>query len=251
MAKFSEADLCNEFTRYAESFGWEVHPEVGWWDLLLVATPNVKTLGVCVGDQVGVQAKLHANVNVLWQATRDDSRTNGPHYRAALVPSKKRFALQAFRHVAHDIRCLVFERNKPTSYSQRDPFEVWRNCLRRFDLRYRMKFDHPLWVPPYKVPEGGKASPQRVTPWKIRAVLFCLQYKDKMFTTRDLALAGIGWSYFEQFTEYSAKRAGRFKLYRFKKGVVTPDLKNPWLAEQIQEHLKKGGDPYAVHKLQT
>jgi hypothetical protein len=208
---------------------------------MLVATENVKTRGALPGDQLGVQAKLHPNVTVLWQAVRHTYDETGPNYRAVLLPRPpKPYRYREIEFVAHELGCVFLHPNFYGSWA----------CLRSIHLRYRMNYAKVVWVPPYKVEEGGRPSPTRVTRWKINAVLFCLQYRERMFTTRDCKNAGLSWTFFERFTKPVGKRAGRYKLYTLDPEVQTPDQKNPWLAKQIQEYLDAhGGDASGVHQL--
>lgn len=77
----SEAELCAQFIEYASSVGWVSYAETAGWDVLLVRKTD--------GYQIGVQAKMQANLEVLQQATAHEGpySESGPDFRAVLVPA--------------------------------------------------------------------------------------------------------------------------------------------------------------------
>lgn len=244
----TEADLCNAFSAHAVAHGWEVYPEAGGWDLLLVASSTVRTPGVSVGDQIGVQAKLHPNVSVLWQAIRYSSFAAGPHYRAVLIPTYKKHQNFSFFGLSRELRCLVYQPAK-----RRDARNPWWSGLdAEVPLHYRLHFDRPVWVSQYRAEQGGAPSPVKVTAWKIRAILFCLEKEGRSFTYVEVKKAGLHLSTLLKMgiVKESGKHAGRAKLYELVK-EKSPAVKHPWLTKQIQEHIAKHGGVDGVHKLQS
>lgn len=225
--KTPEADLCREFSAHAESLGWEVHPEVSGWDLLLLATDTVKCSGIAPGDQIGIQAKMRPNLEVLAQALRYSSRASGPHYRALLLPELTNSASYLFPPIAAELRCVVFTKHKRLG---------WGNALVDIPIHYRMHFESPCWVPPYEnVQGGGHASPTTVSDWKIRAVTFCLEYANKTFTAADLRYRNLAYSTFKSAGWLKeVGKAGRARLYRLDPNAKTPDKRYEWLADQIR-----------------
>ena len=76
----TEADLCASFISWAEPQGWVAYPEWADFDILLVHND---------GTQIGVQAKLKFNLQVLSQIAADSAwwpTKVGPDYLAILVP---------------------------------------------------------------------------------------------------------------------------------------------------------------------
>ncbi len=76
----TEAALCEHFlSELAKAdAGWTAYPETRDWDILLVHTD---------GTQIGIQAKLKLNLQVLEQALEQNAwQSTGPDYRAVLVP---------------------------------------------------------------------------------------------------------------------------------------------------------------------
>lgn len=225
--KTPEADLCREFSAHAENLGWEVHPEVSGWDLLLQATDAVRCSGIAPGDQIGVQAKVRPNLEVIAQTLRYSSYVSGPHYRAILVPELVKASRYTFPPIAHELRCLLFHKNK---------WKGWANVLLEVPIHYRLHFDSTCWVPPYdNVQGGGHASPTTVSDWKIRAVTFCIQYQSKTFTAADLRYRNLAYSTFKSAGWLKeVGKAGRARLYKLDPDAKTPDKKYVWLADQIR-----------------
>lgn len=77
----TEIDLCKAFMESLPST-WIAYPETADWDILLVRKAD--------GFQIGVQAKLVLNANVIGQALEDGgawwATREGPDCRAVLVP---------------------------------------------------------------------------------------------------------------------------------------------------------------------
>lgn len=183
----SEEELCSLFAADARKNGWAVYPEQGTWDLLLV-----RGSGKAAVVQVGVQAKLKANLHVLSQALPPISRSyrnkkqfdSGPHYRVVLIGSypgrkpKQQFTYsQMFYHLAVFLKIVVADCRFPqwinAGYAGNKHIGRTRYSYRgRLDLRhYRWKSDQLVWIPPF-VPDlpAGVKSPQTVSPWKLAAV---------------------------------------------------------------------------------
>lgn len=187
-----EEDLCSEFKSIVEAVGGIVYAETAGFDMLIVGPE---------GLQIGVEAKLRANVDVLAQALNGDKwpgRPNhvGPDYRAVLVPKAK----PAFREVASAAHVWVFDLAKATRDANRD--------VLHFDMmffgdpesyvhrHYLWQYNRPCWVPPtdFGVP-AGVPSPRSVTPWKIGAVRLCMLLREQGFvTSRDFRDCGIAFS---------------------------------------------------------
>lgn len=180
-----EAELCEAFAAAARLQGWTVYPETCGWDLLLVAAD---------GLQVGVQAKLRGNVEVIAQAVApvafarlygSNSRNpgQGPDHVAALVP----LATREFRDVCAECGVLVFaawegydhdERRRKVCIDAPRPDEKYLRARRRVFPGGR--HDLPEFVP--DVP-AGVPSPVRLTEWKVKAIRLCALLRSRGWLT--------------------------------------------------------------------
>jgi hypothetical protein len=251
----SESMLCSEFMDFARAAGFKVYPETSEFDILLVATEQSaeKYSTFAPGDQIGIQAKLKGNVEVLHQALPrmfgcfmpgepDKLGKIGPHYYAVLVPS----AIPEFYSVAYRNAILVF-----AAY-ERDRFggvrlnefglSSWEG-RRRSRNRGAKRFVHqePCWVPGIEVNiPAGRKGPQQLTPWKMGAVKLCLRAELNGFlTTKDFAAEGIsmsrwlqsGWIRPGGFVVVGGKR---LKQYLLSDSSDVPHRKNPEIVEAME-----------------
>lgn len=156
----SEAALCEVLRAVTARDGWAFYPEQGGWDAVLVMPDET---------QIGIQAKLRANVDVLAQCLVPLRRT-GPDIHAVLVPTCSR----AFRDVAHELGVAVLvgdvlrEPNHRADYLR----QVVTRAPRRVHLPGR------CWLPPF-VPTGpaGVPAPRSVSPWRIAAARLCAEIR--------------------------------------------------------------------------
>ena len=174
----SERELCDLFRADAKSAGWDVYPEQGGWDMLLVHGRV----------QVGVQAKLLASVKLLLQASPhpDDPNAPGPHFRAVLferpvgrtVDARGTHEDEIYQLAAH-MRLIVLRpptMNYQTWTYRHPPSNLLRynTELRHYCVRwqhYRRRPERLVWTPPF-VPNlpAGVASPKTAGPWQVAAV---------------------------------------------------------------------------------
>lgn len=216
-----ESDLCADFRDAAESDGWVVYPERAGWDLVLVwpgeaPVPSGATL-LEEGSQVGVEAKLRANADVLAQAIGHPMR-EGPDYRAVLVPK----ASEAFVAVARAIGLGVYTYRHCGSWRYRGGWERPRKTVaapaRHWAPRKR------LWLPPV-VPRhaAGVPSPRPLTPWRVRALRLCHRLRHQGYVTtqdfRELGLSMDAWRDRWVRRQYP----GRGAVYVMVPGAELPD----------------------------
>ena len=157
-SKFAtESDLCAAFIAWQQRTcpAATCYAETGGWDILVVYADGV---------QLGIQAKLRLNAEVVLQATPDwrwDHVGNGPDYRAVLVPDTNGNSALAER-----LGLIVFRASR--------------------DYRDVIQFDPDLisghqwldWNPAkrHPVPEtstdsvAGSPCPVTLTPWKVKAL---------------------------------------------------------------------------------
>lgn len=209
----SEAELCHRFVELATELGYVAHCEVSGWDVLLVA-PN--------GEQIGVQAKLRANVDVLAQALGHDDMP-GPDVHAVLVPDSS----AAFKYVAKLIRVFVFD----GAWLERWSFDALAKIP-------RWKHTAREWVPEVLVPNpAGVPAPKSITPWKMAAVKLCLSARENGFVTakmmRELKLSTTWWFAPTSGPALIRRARGQYTL-RDPADPRMPDLKWPEIAEALR-----------------
>ncbi|MBN9459038.1 MAG: hypothetical protein J0I54_20590 [Bosea sp.] len=178
VAKFaSEAAMCAQFIAIAtgavarpgwerqgpKPTGWIAYPETAGWDILLVRERD--------GFQIGIQAKLRLNDDVILQAleSRHMACLPGPDCRAVLVPEGTGSALHHLFCQRAGIQVVTLDedgRVRP---------EVPRQDIDEWD---RWTSDWPQMLPvsrealPPVVPDvaAGVKSPLQLTAWKVKAL---------------------------------------------------------------------------------
>lgn len=163
----TEVDLCAAFIA-ALPKEWTAYNESCGWDILLVRAKD--------GFQVGIQAKLKLNAEVIAQCVEEygswAADRSGPDCRAVLVPSGPAYK---FSSVAHYIGFTIIGVMPAQDYGS------------RFQQKPRFHPDLPgghsddrwhEWCPakrhtlPDYVPDvdAGAPAPNQLTDWKIRAL---------------------------------------------------------------------------------
>ncbi len=156
--KFSEAELCAKFIKWAAIHGWIAYPETGGFDFILVRD----------GVQIGFQAKLVLNLKLLQQilpgATNGSPVNEGPHYRAILVGEHCSEYSGLLDYLGISAYWMYYNHNtNGIGFAPRvidvDTMMPWNN------------FGNPVVLPRY-VPDmaAGAASPTKLTDWKIKAL---------------------------------------------------------------------------------
>jgi hypothetical protein len=221
----SERDLCEVLREVSTALGWAFYPETGGWDAILVLEDET---------QVGVQAKLRANVDVLAQAIVPPLRHAGPDIHAILVPECSR----AFRAVAAelDVAVLVGDvlrraRREPGTFG--GGAEVGRRYLETVVARAprRTHLGGRCWLPPF-VPDGpaGVPAPRSVSPWRVAAAKLCAELRTGLQPTnaelRERGLSPSTWT-----TRWLEPIPGtRPRRYRPRTATVLPDVAFPEVA---------------------
>lgn len=172
----TESLLCDKFiaaARESREHQWKVYPETSGWDVLLARASD--------GFQVGVQAKLRPNVDVLAQANVK-LRYKGPDIHAVLVPSCN----GAFCEVAEALGIMVV---------QAKVLEVGASwgVDRNLDALVSKAQTHAhlkgrCWLPPFEpnLP-AGVPGPRQVTQWKCNVAQVCAQIRAGEAISRDTA----------------------------------------------------------------
>lgn len=159
----TEAALCAAFIASIDTRYWTAYPETANWDVLLVRKED--------GFQIGIQAKLRMNTEVINQALDEygswSAAAPGPDCRALLVPIASGFG-RICTHLGLEVitpwgpykgqwRFDPPLPDQPNSYVS-DHWKEWAPASR-----------HKL---PDYVPDviAGSPSPVKLTDWKIKAI---------------------------------------------------------------------------------
>jgi len=179
----SEVDLCAGFLAWVAKTAPDIraYAEWGGWDILLVYPE---------GFQLGIQAKLRLNPEVIGQAAPGyyDDLDHGPDFRAVLVPAQNGLSGLAAR-----LGLIVFA---PRLYFREGDFLP---TLRR-EYRSEPEFDgwtdwnpktrHPL--PPTLTDSiAGSSAPVSLTPWKLRALAVLAELSRGPITTKRVRALGV------------------------------------------------------------
>lgn len=240
-----EQALCYDFIDEAQLLGWKVYPEYpdSTFDLFLVAEDGCSTEGVKPGTQIGVQAKMSANLDLLRQMLEASRRRKrGPDYIVSLVPGAPR--TDGERTVAETIDRLGmgFLYVYDTFEGHYGRWSKRANLRTMQHLGHHQKFQERVALPEVDTwTEPGVASPMPVTTWQMRAIKFCLELErlgavsyvefdiHKMHVQTWL---NAGWIVQEG-------KEGRRFLYKLNPNSdkSRPDLKHPEVKAQLAKKL--------------
>jgi hypothetical protein len=174
-----ECDLCADFLvwvkKESERAGaprWTAYAETAGWDILLVAGD---------GTQIGVQAKLKANLKVLAQSVPESWESwhdRGPDYRAVLVPDSD----SSYEAICGALGLMVIRPcrgDSRTSFSPGLGLEHWNGGWHYWSPRQRCEV--PEFVPDVT---AGASAPVQLTKWKIAALRIVATLEVRGFVTR-------------------------------------------------------------------
>lgn len=175
----TEAALCAAFIG-AVGEEWTPYAETAGWDILLVRKLD--------GSQIGIQAKLKLNADVVSQAIEDDwgERIAGPHpdYRAVLVPYVgaggfdricDHLGVTVIRVYGEGEKRHFFRPNLPD-----DPKNPY-TCRHWHETATVQRHRLPEYVPDVA---AGAASPLQLTDWKIKAMKLAITLELRGHLTR-------------------------------------------------------------------
>ncbi len=173
----TERHLCDRLRAVSQQLGWKAYPEVSGWDLLLVLES---------GEQVGVQAKLRATLEVLAQAARPRERAPGPDIRLVLIPSFPTWnGRRDFLDVAQAARLAV-----TTALDLNAGAAPFLETLRDAP---RWNRTASLWLPPLTDLPAGVPAPRTISKWRCEAAKLCVELRaGGTITARDFAARGLG-----------------------------------------------------------
>jgi len=202
----NEKELCDAFIDLASGHGWKCYPECSNWDILLVKNDV----------QIGIQAKMHFNLDVVGQACPRsvfNEPKRGPHYRAILIPERpKRYKgwSSVASRVTERLRIWVFQ---PDGYGT----AMLTDKFNRED-RFMWSPEALEWTPDF-VPDlpAGVPSPVIMSKWKQGAMkVIATGQKRGWLTTDDFKDYGINHTFFLDsrwmITEGKIGRKNRYVL---------------------------------------
>lgn len=207
--KMSEHDLVCLFRDLADRERWEFYPENQAWDFLMQDK--------LTGTQIGFQAKLKINSNVVEQCLSLLSKgtIQGPNFGAVLIPFSET-QIKSFDKFKK--RCLA---KKLLIFTERDSLQLlspnWEWA--------RFRFKEPVWIPPF-VPDlpAGVKSPRSVTPFKVGVVLLCAAMRAGLQPTQKQIKEYRAGSIYSYWDKYLKKLPGRPARYAIIDESKLPDL---------------------------
>jgi hypothetical protein len=177
----TEADLCAAFLA-AIGADWTAYAETAGWDVLLSRKSD--------GFQIGIEAKLRLNANVISQAIEEygawSAENAGPDCRAVLVPAGD---AGGFSRIAAYIGLTII-RVTPQQSTRRYGYR-FDPALPVHGQDYACQHWHE-WVPAkrHKLPEyvpdvaAGASAPLQLTTWKIAALKIVATIEQRGYVTR-------------------------------------------------------------------
>lgn len=163
----TEAGLCRRFLEgIAKEKGWTPYAETAGWDILLVRAED--------GFQIGIQAKLKLNLDVVNQTLEDSYRwitPQGPDCRAVLVPDGEAGFDRIAAYIGFTIIRVRPRYEQGVSGPVFQPYlpkikgDGWRDEWHEWCPTTR--HDLPEYVPDVV---AGSPSPVQLTDWKIGAL---------------------------------------------------------------------------------
>lgn len=179
----TEAALCSTFIGLIDKRTWVAYAETQGWDILLARKVD--------GFQIGIQAKLSLNADVINQAIEDAGswhcQSPGPDCRAVLVPADGSGRLQK---ICDYVGLIVFTVRSAERYSMPD---YQPRLPDRPDCHHRNGWsDWHEWAPkvrhslPEFVPDvqAGAPAPLKLTDWKIKALKLAVILDNRGYVTR-------------------------------------------------------------------
>lgn len=248
----NEGELCEWFMDLARSKNWVCYPETSNWDILLVRN----------GIQIGVQAKLRANVKLITQTLPHNlgvwrnmmsspalyrGRIKGPDFRTILVPQEKigNKTFDDLDDLCRIVGIWMFVKGKPRKWG--GPRHIGLGLLD--DPEEMQDYD---WQPPEKewfpevVPDlpAGVPNPVSLTRWKQQALKLIARAEVRGYvTSRDAKELEVNFTTFKNnwnpWMEFCGKE-GRFHKYSLcGDDPKRPDRQCPEAYKHFLEEQKK------------
>ena len=167
----AETALCRAFINWLPD-QWTAYPETAGYDIMLVHDET--------GHQIGVEAKLRLNAEVIEQAVRDrrDRSDTGPDFRAVLVPRDVNMRLKSLcRHLG----VTVLRQDSTYCCDQMPKFGNWNWSDDWFDECPTHRMPLPEYIPRV---EAGASSPRTLSSWAIRSMKLLIILERRGYVTR-------------------------------------------------------------------
>lgn len=247
---YSEYQLCEEFKKQYSAKGYTIYPEVDTYDMLLTSPETYIRLDTYLNlegwqpnDQIGIQAKLNANMSVICQCIY-----SGPKWRAVLVP----WATSEFNTICRYLGIGIFEREQKKRIYENFRFAKQKELVPfpdgiRLTQSYFKPFnDKKLKLPPI-VPDlpAGLPSPSPLSTWRVGALKLCtLLNKQGYLTKIDFEKHQINFARWLALwldpTENKVEvikngKPIKVKTYIARKGVLLPSVGWEKIQKQIEE----------------
>ena len=182
-----ETDLCAAFIAAIDERRWTCYGETAGWDILAVRKDD--------GAQVGIEAKLRLNPEVVAQALPHKRYSDeGPDYRAVLVPAGG--APNSLHPIcaALGVTVLTYVGEQNGTRSRGRLFHP-----RLPDEGVDPEYDWHQWAPlrrcrlPDYVPDvaAGSSAPIALTQWKIQAIKLAVVLEERPLTRADFKAAKV------------------------------------------------------------
>lgn len=174
----SEAEMCARFISGIKE-DWTAYPETAGWDVLLVRSSD--------GFQIGIEAKLKLNINVVNQAIEHGHMYSitsaGPDCRAVLVPSCEE---NGFSTICGHIGITVIRCHPENRWGN----SIFTPALPRLKAGYGEDWFELCPTKRHRLPEyipdvaAGASAPLQLTEWKINAIKLVIILERRGFVTR-------------------------------------------------------------------
>jgi len=221
-----EDELCNWLIEEAKSRGWTCYPETSSWDILLVRN----------GVQIGIQAKVRANLKVIYQTLpgffkyqgasmlskpeQFRGKVPGPDFRCVLVPSAgiAKDTMKSLHKICNVLGIWTIEMGKSRNHGQPRHFGLGilddPEQITDFDWHPNEKCWFPEVVPDLP---AGVPHPVSMTQWKQKALKLIARAEVNGFvTSKDAKEIDINFQRFKEswkpWMEYVGKE-GRIHKY--------------------------------------
>lgn len=177
----NEGDLCDAFATairnwrppaHEDQWQWTVYPEVAGWDLVLVH-PD--------GTQIGVEAKMRCNLEVVAETLARTRYRNRPDYVAVLVPK----ASQPLKEVCHHLKILTFDAVKISRFEKETAApKMWSRLGIILTDPFLTKDPERLSLPPIPLQSGGgRPNPHTLSAWRVGALRILIRIKRDGYVT--------------------------------------------------------------------
>lgn len=242
----SEAAMLTAFAAEAAAMGFRCVPESCGHDLVLIAGPDIEAAmrkrhwtatGIEPGDVIAVEGKLHANITVLRQATPPHRRRwvsidcAAADFYAVVLPRFDSDLAEVAR--ALGICCI----------EMRAPFGDWRDRhsgLLRFDINEALRcHDYPRVRPTHLdiAVTPGLPAPRALTPWKLAAVRFCIDFGPREFVAKDVPSELNLRTFVDHGWATLVRREGRAGVYALVDHPGRPDRVYPEIVAALHAEL--------------